>query len=287
MAPPRGDDALPPPWGFHPLDEGTVDSLRLGPRQIWFQRSGTEVLAAGVDGYKGGVDPRVDGDVGESTDGPPESGGWSRWATAGEDGEIFIRPAFPDRPLVLSPERPFRLLPRARARVFVRVPLWIHIELRSGRARGEGDEERAILLTSVPSVTMSDTWWGDVEEGELAYWLPTTARSKMAPELFAPHLAVCPLHLENEADIDLEVERIAFRVNHLTLFAKGSELWADESRVSYQGDEEASHIEMTGKPPVEAKGARLVAGPREPVLRGLRARTFARFRSFPGLGGGV
>jgi hypothetical protein len=209
---------------------------------------------------------------------PPEGVGWSRWATPDRSGDVALLPALPDRTVVLKPERSFRLMNGAGARVFVRVPLWIRVELVLGQT------ER-VLLEEIPSLVMSDTWWGDFIEGELAYWLPTTARREMRPELHRLHLAACPLQLLNRSGTDLNVEKLALRVPHLSLFVHGGHFWADEARVTYQGDAEGSHIEMTGRSPAEAPGGIPVASPRRPVHRGLRARTFDRLRLLSGIGG--
>ena len=187
--------------------------------------------------------------------------------------------------MVLEPEWPFRLLPGAEARVFVRVPLWIRMDLVV-RTPGDPEDVRRLKLQETPAVLMSDTWWGELHSGELAYWLPTTARRATAPRLFAPHAAVCPLVLRNQADEDLRVEKLALRTSHLSLFVGEGRIWSDESRVLYQGGEEGSQIEMTGQPPSEAEAAELVSGPRTPIQRGFRARTFDRLRALPGLGGG-
>lgn len=217
--------------------------------------------------------------------GPGKEAEWTRWATPAGERDVLLRPTLPDRPLVLEPEWPFRLLPGAEARVFVRVPLWVRIEVRLGS--GERGGSRSVKLTELPTVVMSDTWWGELHQGELAYWLPTTARRAMAPRLFAPHLGVCPLVMQNRADEDLQVEKVALRVDHLSLFASEGRIWSDESRVVYQGAEAGSRIDMTGKAPSEAGDADLVVGPRMPVQRGFTARTFDRLRALHGLGGGV
>jgi hypothetical protein len=83
------------------------------------------------------------------------------------------------------------------------------------------------------------------------------------------------------------VEKLAVRTSHLSLFVREGRIWSDESRVLYQGGEEGSQIQMTGRPPPEAQGAELVSGPRTPIQRGFRARTFDRLKALPGLGGGL
>lgn len=271
MDPTAAESPLEAPWGrIHVPDEAPLPR-RIGPRDVWLLFRDGELRMASAP-----VPPELAGE--EPDPEPPEGAAWSRWATPDGEREIELRPALPDRPVVLEPEVPFSLLPRARARIYVRVPLWIRVELASG--------DRTVLK-EIPTVAMSDTWWGGFFEGELCYWLPITARRDVRPDLLGPHLAICPLSLENRSAADLEVERLQLRMAHLTLFRDEVGFWSDESRVRYQGDTEGSQIQMSGRPPPKARTAERVTDPREPVARGFRARTFARLRTLPGLGGQV
>lgn len=279
MTPP-GDTPLPAPWGRHPLPDDEPLALELGPLRLRARRRAGEVWLAHEPGDwtragRAGTGARPGaGPAGEA--GSPED--WIRWPVREDDQEMELAPTLPPRPLVAEPEFPFRLLPRARARIFVRVPLWVRVSVPL-----EGERRQ---LTEVPTVTLSDTWWGTPTEGELCWWLSTTARREVTPEVFEPNVAVCPLALVNRSDDELPVEKIAVRVAHLTLFSDEGRLWADGTRVRYRGAEEGSDLEFSGRPPEEASGAVRVADPREePPSRGFHARTFARLKSLPGLGG--
>ncbi len=261
--------ALSPPWGRVDLPSTAVVPRRIGPRDHWLAfRQGEIQVATAV---------AAEGDPAPSEEPPPEVE-WARWAVPpGEAGVVFLRPTLPDRSVVLQPDVPFSLLPRAEARIFVRIPLWVRVEM----AGGDGT-----LLHEVPTVELSDTWWGGFLEGELCYWLHTHARREMQRELLVPHLAICPLLLLNRSGTDLKVEKLAFRVAHLSLFLHDGGFWADESVVRYQGEAEGSQVEITGRAPEEARGAPRVAEPRVPMTRSFSARTFQRLRGLPGLGGG-
>lgn len=263
-------DALARPWGAHAIPRDESLAVELGPLLLRVRRRADEIWLAPAPGdWSGTRRPR---DSASSADEEE----WTRWPVPeGTDG-IRLAPVFPPRPVVVHPEHPFRLLPGTRARIFVRIPLWVRVET---------DDSDPKTLTEVPTVVLSDTWWGSFTEGELGFWLPTTARRRVPREVFAPHLAVCPLRLVNQSDEELPVETIAFQVAHLTLFSDEGRFWGDESRVRYRGRDEESRIDMSGKPPGEAPGAVRVAAPREPPPRGLRAKSMARLRALPGLDG--
>lgn len=217
---------------------------------------------------------------GEESPSPPveSDSSWERWGASRSPDEVEVMPHLPDRALVLRPENPFHLLPGARARVFVRVPLTMRIAV-PGSTGG--------LLLELPTTSLSDTWWGDRLSGELCYWLHIRARRGAPPELFRTDRIICPLALENQAGEDLPVEKILLRSRHLSVFRGDGSLWSDEVRIRYRGEEVGSDLEMRGHTPPEAPGAPRLTPPRVPLTRGLTARTFARLRSLPGLGLGM
>ena len=275
------DDALPSPWGRIALPEGRTLYRRIGPLELWLRRVEGEIrVASGQAGEEAsGPAGAPSDDEHRTEETAPETAAWSRWAAPEAIDAVHLRPVFPDRQVVVEPEVPFALLPSAEAKVFVRVPLSVRVTT--------GSPDDPITLIEIPTVALSDTWWGDFLDGELSYWLHTTARRRMDPSLLQPYRAICPLLLSNRSAAELKVEKLTLRVAGLSLF-KGGEgvggLWADTSRVRYLGDSEGSQIEMSGRAPEEAGDARRVCPPLQPLPRGLKARTFARLRSLPGVG---
>lgn len=260
-------EAGPPrPWGEYELEEGCDHRVRIGPLHLRVRFTGGEVWLAQT---------RERGDDDEAGETKGDALEWDRWSVPRGVRSLRLSPAFPDRALVARPEHAFHLVRGAEVRVFVRVPLAVRVELV---------DPRAVTLIEIPTVLLSDTWFGDVMDGELMYFLPTTARREIRPDHFESHLAACPLQLTNVSTVDLDVERIALRVDHLSLFVREEELWADESTVRYRSAEEGSDIRMSGAPPAEAPDAELVTSPRVPIARGFRARTFVRLIGLPGFG---
>jgi hypothetical protein len=233
-------------WGEHAVEPGIETRLQLGPLELAFTQESGEIRLLFND--------------------PP----WSRFVASDWNGRIRLSPLLPDRLVVVKPENEFWLLSGARARIYVRVPLMVRVEALGTRPRS---------LVDIPTEAMSDTWWGTPEEGELAYWLDTRARQDVQPGEFEEHLCICPLQLENSSLEELTVDRIALRVDYLSVYRDGTRLWSDETRVHFLGTDVESRIEMAGRPPAEAPEATRVTGPRLAMSRGFTARTFARIRS--------
>jgi hypothetical protein len=264
-------EAAASPWGEHTLRGREGLAFRIGPLslrleeregEVWLARRTSDERASSV--VPGGArDPAAD----------ERPHGWTRWATAGWDGRVALTPAFPDRPVVVEPEGSFWLVRGARVRIYVRVPLWVNVEAL-------GDERTS--LARIPTMVGSDTWWGSFQEGELCYWFATSARRAVEDSLFQPHLAMCPVQLENISSDSLRVERIALRVAYLSLYTQGGRIWADETSVRYQGEAEGAQLDVAGSPPPEAPGAERLVPARLRMTRGVRAATFARLRAVQG-----
>jgi len=248
-------------WGELALDPGQQTSRTFGALSLELRREANEVWVRGS--YRG-VAP-VDDD-------------WIRWSLHGDD-RLAVRPSRPDRLVVVSPERPFFLPPRGRARVFVRIPLFVRLtrvdDHRIDDTRLD-DHQEGTVLEEFPSIVLSDTWWGTFTEGELAYWVGTTARRTVTEDVIEPHFAICPFDLVNESAQALPVERFAVRVAALTLFGRDKAVWTDEVLVRYHGPHETSSIQYTGGPPPEAGDVERIADPREQASKALHGRTFSR-----------
>lgn len=246
---------------------GETVRLEVGPLTVWIRAQDNELWIASVR-EAGPEEPQR-----SLTDGVA----WSRWALPAGCGTLRITPAFPDRPLVVKPEHAFTLVRRASARIYMRVPVWVRIEVveRDGR-RG--------LLTEIPTVILSETWWGDFRDGELAYWLVTKGRTKMTDELFLPHLVISAVQMDNLSDDDLAVEKHILRTEHLSIYQKAGHLWAEEVRIEYRGEVEGTEIHMDDRPPREADGA-VEISPARHQGKSFKARTFERLKALSGWGG--
>ncbi len=250
-------------WGKYRIPGGEDLSFQVGALRIFIRKEKDEIRIAHIRSPEGEPRPTP----------PAEKNDWVRWGASGSSEEVEILPLFPDRPLVLQPENPFRLLPDARARIFVRVPLWVQVKVPGAKGG---------VLLEIPTLTLSDTWWGGLQDGELAYWLAIHARRAATSDIFLADRILCPLSLVNRATEELPVEKLLLRVAHLGVYRGHGSLWSDEIHVRYRGEEEGSDLEMTGRPPAEAPAAPRLTPPRVPGTKGFTALTFSRLRALPG-----
>lgn len=239
------------PWGDHPISIGDPAAWHIGNLGLWCRQEPGEIRI--THAYHEEAAPQ---------DMPMEDASWSRWALKRAVDTVRILPALPNRPVVVQPDSPFRIATGARAKVFVRVPLWARIEI---------PDNPPLQLTEIPSVVLSNTWFGSFIEGELCYWLSSKASSRIGTDDFEPHLALCPLKIENDSGEVVLVEKLRLDVQGLSLFRQDRQIWADETRLSFKGETEASEVVISGHAPEEAPEAVLIASARSPVRKGFGA----------------
>ena len=253
-------------WGEHEIPLNKTKNWSIGDVQLWCKRTKDEIQIAYFT-----INDKNETERKE----PAENISWSRWALKKEHPTIKFTPMFPDRPVVVKPESPFKLNKGVNARIYIRVPIWVKITQST---------RESITLFEFPTIVLSNTWFGTFAEGELCYWISSGVRREIEPDPTRPYLAICAIQLMNKSDNDLIVEKICLRVSNLSLFYDKKQLWADETKVTYKGEQATSQIEFTGKPPTEAKSVELISPPRNPVKKNLVAQTFASLKDLPGIG---
>lgn len=251
---------------------------RIGPLTLWCHHTADEVRIGYVQATESDMPVEPEPGNKHHGSGPPETepSEWHRFALPDSGSALRLLPVMPDRPVVVNPEYPFQLLPEAEARVYTRIPVFVRIVPVN---------KPDMIITEIPTVTLSNTWFGEFTEGQLCYGLTTTARREITEELYRPHMAVCPIRIVNRSEEKLKFERFRLTVERLTVYGTDTSLWADETVISHQGGAGYSDIEMKGSLPREAQGGSVITEPRSPVRKSVAERTFKMLKELPGVGG--
>ena len=232
---------------------GQTENFHVGDLSLWVRRTDDEVWI----GYLH--------EEGEKTEPePPEDLSWQRWALNDLQGDLKVVPVFPDLPIVVNSDYQLKVSPGNNIQIFTRIPVWLRLV--------HGKEET--VLTEMPTVKLSRTWFGTPIEGELCYWATTKARRSLDHVEPLPYMVSCPIQITNRTEEELSFEKFCFRVERLKIFLVGEELWADETRITYQGEEQNSEITMSGSLPKGIKKGKMISDPRKPIQKSLATRTF-------------
>ncbi|MAS95143.1 MAG: hypothetical protein CMO55_18255 [Verrucomicrobiales bacterium] len=246
-------------WGELDFAEADQNRVRCGDVLVEMRRSGKEISLASRQ--------LKDGETGEEDD---DSAKWTRWAVSNNSDKIQILPSLPDLPVLVNPTTPFNILPGADVRLFVRLPISVTVGVR-------GDLEQTLL--EVPTEKLSNTWFGETDNGELCYWLEADIHTEPLPEIDAAG-AMAVLAVHNDSSETLPVERICLRVGGLTLYQADDRLVTNATVIRYQGGVQPSNVTLKNNPPREYKAAKLVNLPREAGPQNVVGRTFRSLRKW-------
>lgn len=230
-----------------------------------FMQEEVQIAYEYIDGNSTSVSPQP----------PPESISWSRWPLKNEDRTIQLAPLLPDRSVVIKPESSFRILKHERVKICARIPVWVQISVINNGIS---------LLTEIPTMVLSNTWFGSFLEGELCYWISSGLRQRFECDTNRPHMAICPILLDNKSDEELLIEKICLHVDNLSLYIDNKQLWSDETHIMYKGNDQASQVSSSSTAPEEAPSAKLIKAPRNPIKKNFFAKTFSTLKDLPVLG---
>lgn len=246
-------------FGEFKLEEGQTVVHELEKMRLWLRRELNEIWVA-----------RQSGTTNNKTS-EPDASEWTRYVLPDKIDTFELQPTTPDRPIIVRPLHSFKVFPGGEATVYTSIPVWVVLRTV---------QKKANKITEFPLFNLSETWFGDPTEGELCYAAVTRALRNFQPDLVKPYRITCQLDVKNQSDEELQVEKFCFRVGHLSIFQKDDRLWADVTRIQFDGSDKHSNIIMTGRCPKIANGAKLVAGPRDPQKKGIRSKTFQLIKDF-------
>ncbi|MCJ7773397.1 MAG: DUF432 domain-containing protein [Desulfobacterales bacterium] len=253
-------------WQNYTIKKGDLPYWNIGDLKLWCQRIDGEVQIA-YDHASG------NGSLLDSNK-PDKDISWSRWSVKNDISSIQLVPLFPDRAVVIKPESSFKIIKNEHVRIYARVPTWIQINAVN---------KEIIHLIDIPSVILSNTWFGNFREGELCYWISSGLRQHIEIDPSRNYMAICPIVIINKSHEELLIEEICLRVRNLSLYIDNNQLWSDETKMVYKGDDQISYISVSGNPPEESPDAVLLTAPRTPIKKSFIAKTFMSLKDLPGL----
>jgi hypothetical protein len=190
-----------------------------------------------------------------------------RYVVSDPSPQLSVLPLLPDRAVITRPVSPVFVPANETIRLYVSMPVWLRL--------AAGREHK--VLTEVPTQRLSDTWFGpNTREGELCYALRSRCRLALDDAEVQRHRALTPVRIRNRSTEVLVLERLKVPVRQLSLFAEPSgRLWTSEVALDRTDDGQSVALHIDVGPPLEARGASPIAGPREAVPKKTAMRAFS------------
>ncbi|MBT8042711.1 MAG: DUF432 domain-containing protein [Pontiella sp.] len=247
-------------WTPHAVEREQALELGLGPLRVWIHRGQQEWHIAHE------TEPGYDERCSVSVSNAPfcAERDWTRWILDDQVQRIQLKPQLPDRPLIVRPEMPMCLMPKQSVQFFIGIPVWLSITF--GTKHGQAIE--------IPSMTLSNSWFGPFTEGELCYSMKTTAKLHQQDLLPCAHRVVFPLEVRNASQEKLNFERFCLRPQYLNIFQGKTRLWTSKGRVSYRGEDNWSRIVYAANAPEFDEAGHMLGKAREVMQHGSLLKTF-------------
>lgn len=247
---------MPEPWwGRIPLTEQRCALWTVGSVRLWAARFGPVLRVARAWGpvvEQARVETGVDlpGDAAEPI---------GEFHCARPPDALDLMPMQPDRPVVSRPAAPLYVPAGDAVTLYLETPVWLCLRLPEG----------ARELLEVPSVRLSDTWFGPSKlSGELAYASRLVAGIDPAAPLPA-HVARSALTYRNRTRTQLAVERIAVPAPALGVYAgTDGRLWSEALTVEQRAGDELALASVGTGAPVQAGAAHLLGHARARPAQG-------------------
>ena len=260
-------------WKSCKIADGQCLKFQIGPLHLWFHRQVDELLVAFERLEEIKMEKQRNGLTEIKEELSPDLS-WSRWIIGKDQCEVKLVPMMPDRPVVVRPGSQV-IVPQGKEAVFfVSIPIWIKLHII-----GPGEYS----LTEIPIVVLSNIWFGDPMSGELCYSLRTRARRSISDSEVSPYSAVCPVKIKNASDAQLDFQRLCIHVQHLKIFDSEYQLWTNEVKTTFRGEDKDSQIDYLKKPPTYQKVGEVVSTPRTPLTASLLKKSFSSLRAFSGI----
>ena len=255
-------------WEPNDLKRDLDYHWEIGSLKLWIRRTDIEWLVA-YEHQPG--DLYADKPVVAKKGQKPEKIVWNRFVFDDPSCIIQFMPALHDRAVVISSETPTRILPGNSAMFFVSIPIWLQIYA------GEG---KKAMLIEVPTVTLSNTWFGDRMDGELCYSLSTHARRKVEELKVSTQRAVCPFHVSNNSAEQLDFQMMAVHVEHLKIYKGQNQLWTNEVYINFLNKDQLTQVNFSEKKPCIIQDCELIAEERIPIDKSILKLGIGFLRSF-------
>jgi hypothetical protein len=152
----------------------------------------------------------------------------------GKSNTLIIQPALPEKPLVFKGSR-LNVSPKQKLTFFLKVPLTVQVYF--SKAQPEN------LMKEIAVKRLSDTWFGESDNGEVAFALANEYFLNMEEANPSEFEAICPVTIFNNSPTPFEIERLIIRVENMGLYQNAEKIVTSVAEIEYKGKDVISSAE--------------------------------------------
>jgi hypothetical protein len=251
-------------WKKHTIESNTVYKLTLGELRVLAKKQAKEwLLKSDLDNESDECEFQKSEEQLVFAD--------CKVFSADKSSSLFILPALPDKPVVVKPEKEFKLLPKTSVQLLIGLPVWVQFYHSSVK------KEHLILDTA--SKVLSKTWLGEPDSGMIAYSLKIKAGEVLSSGQTIENHIMCPVKISNNSNTVLDFQRFLLHTDQLTIYSVENKLYTNNVHVKFKGEGIVSDLNFSSHKPDALENAKKIAEPRNPEKRGALKRSFFFIKS--------
>ena len=185
---------------------------------------------------------------------------------SGKSNALIVVPAFPQKAVVFRNNKTIKISADESANLYFRIPLVMQFYYHEVK-----EENR---LFEIPLQRLSDTWFGEADNGEPAFSIGSNYDTEFADINALPWEAITPVEIINNTTGVFELQRLILRVEDFSLFLKSKQLLSNHVSIEFKGPEHAGSVNLLVKKEIHGQKPLQLAKPRNAVARNLLRKSF-------------
>lgn len=181
-------------------------------------------------------------------------------------GNISIKPSFPDRPIVIRSKNKLSILAGQKFEAYIEVPLILTVVYQ--------DNKHDDTLFELPLGTLSRSFFGNSENGEIAYSLESPLNKRLEEYNITGLNGYCPISIINKSNSKMDFERMILRVPNLSIYQYPDYLLGSPVHVIYTGLDQGNQTIIRKTAPNVKIQASKVYPPRQVIDNNLLRKSF-------------
>ena len=253
-------------WDSYNIDDGKYGYFQIRELHLWIQKMYQEWIVGWKQKpeYPENVSMQI---LDTCTEGSIE---WRRKVVKDTDSLIHLSPLMPERAVVVKPDSALQITAGAEALFYVSIPMWIGVF--TGKSQS--------ALFEVPTISLSNTWFGEPNNGSLCYSIKTSIHSIFSNLSLQSNEVVCPVQIKNTASVDLDFTRLCIQTDYLSIYKIDNELWTNKLHVHFRGIDKDSNIIYENSYPEKNRKYTLVFKSRKKYSKSYSIKSFDTFKFF-------
>jgi hypothetical protein len=184
----------------------------------------------------------------------------------GNSDRLVVMPALPNKAVVFRNNKNIKISAGESVRLFFRIPLTMQFYFQEVK-----DENR---LIEIPLERLSDTWFGEMDNGEPAYSIGSNYDNLLADVRANAWEAIASVEIINNTSGVLDLQRLILRVEEFSLFRKGDQILTNHITIEFKGQDQAESVSLSTRDDTQGKHVVLLARSRLSDTKRLLRRSF-------------